>query len=241
MLADLGYAAMAVDIYGADKQSDLSFDERRSLVGFYTMDANGTDVFQSRMEKAIEIALTQDAVDPDSLAMIGYCFGGTGVMRYALSGREDVKLVAAFHGNVREEFLTGLTDTVPMPYTMVLSGGEDQAHGNQTYLESVLNDNAAEWEITRYSGVVHGFTVWDNANAYNLNADARSWTDMLTGIEAKVGKPMAAGEEEPAAPVDAPVEAPVEAPVDEAPVEAAGYSSVSMLTGIVTAIASLVL
>jgi hypothetical protein len=59
------------------------------------------------------------------------------------------------------------------------SGGADDAHGNQTELEAGLNTAKAEWEITRYSFVRHGFTSW-TSDAYSPTADYRSWQSMLT-------------------------------------------------------------
>jgi len=64
-----------------------------------------------------------------------------------------------------------------------LSGGDDDAHGNQTTLEAALNGIDADWEITRYSGVVHGFTKWDSEDAYSVMADTRSWDSMLSIFE----------------------------------------------------------
>jgi hypothetical protein len=66
-----------------------------------------------------------------------------------------------------------------------LSGGEDSSHGNQTQLEGVLTAANATWEITRYSGVQHAFTVWDDPR-YNLKADARSWESMLAVFSEKM-------------------------------------------------------
>ena len=105
-------------------------------------------------------------------------------------GRDDIKLVAAYHGNVQEQFLPPVMQDI-LPYTMVLSGGEDDAHGNQTILEDSLNMGNADWEITRYSGVFHGFTDFDG-DAYNLNADIRSWTAMLSAMEMLMASPMPA-------------------------------------------------
>jgi hypothetical protein len=69
-----------------------------------------------------------------------------------------------------------------------LSGGADDSHGNQTQLEDALNGANADWEISRYSGVLHGFTDWDAA-AYNLNADVRSWESMTTAFHEQMMMP----------------------------------------------------
>merc|ERR1712008_90129 len=104
--------------------------------------------------------------------------------QYAFSGATDVAVAVAFHG--------GLTDLPPAAPTIharvvVLSGGIDDAHGNQTELEEELDRGgggaaAAGWEITRYAGVNHGFTNWGGMG-YSLRANARSWDEMMSIFE----------------------------------------------------------
>jgi hypothetical protein len=53
--------------------------------------------------------------------------------------------------------------------------------GNETILEEALDEANADWEITRYSGIVHGFTVWDSPE-YSIRADYLSWESMLTAF-----------------------------------------------------------
>jgi Dienelactone hydrolase family len=84
-----------------------------------------------------------------------------------------------------------------------LSGGDDDAHGNQTEFEAALNAGNAIWEITRYSGVVHGFTKWDAADAYSLKADVRSWESMMTTFEQLLPVPVRLLDGEVEAPTDA--------------------------------------
>ncbi len=72
---------------------------------------------------------------------------------------------------------------------MILSGGNDGQHGNQTLVESILNEGNAEWEISRWSDVDHGFTNWAN-DAYNLRADFRSWSAFLTAMKDKMDGPI---------------------------------------------------
>lgn len=55
-------------------------------------------------------------------------------------------------------------------------------------MEDAFNSGNATWEITRYAGVNHGFTVFDG-DAYNLVADARSWDSMLTTLQELVAIP----------------------------------------------------
>lgn len=89
-----------------------------------------------------------------------------------------------------------------------LSGGADDAHGNQTELEAALTQGNAEWEITRYSGVEHGFTAW-GGGGYSLTADYRSWESMLTAFEEILPVPTMMTNS-----TDAPSPAPADAAID---------------------------
>jgi len=66
--------------------------------------------------------------------------------------------------------------------------------GNQTILEESLDSIDVDWEITRYSGVVHGFTKWDSEDAYSLTADVRSWDSMLSVFDELLDGPTRVGE-----------------------------------------------
>lgn len=175
LLAEAGYVAFAADIYGSNLQTNLTIDTRRQQAGLYRGDK---DLFVQRMARAVDLLKDHEAVDNDNIAMFGYCFGGTGMIYYAFSDRDDVKLVASFHGG-----LANLPEDIPaeiVPYVLILSGGnDDDAHGNQTILETALDAGDAEWEISRWSGVDHGFTSW-TAGAYNVRADIRSWSQTMT-------------------------------------------------------------
>jgi dienelactone hydrolase len=111
-----------------------------------------------------------EGVDGDKIALMGYCFGGTGALMYALTGVDNVQAIVSVHGGLGD-FPVG-----PMvkPRMLVLSGGEDDTATAVRDLEMTLDTGEADWEITRYSGVEHAFTVFDGP-AYNEWADLRSW------------------------------------------------------------------
>lgn len=206
LLAQEGYVAFAADIYGSDLQQVESFDVRIEQATFYR--TNYT-LFVSRIQAAVDLVAAHELVNPDEVMMLGYCFGGTGVVDYAFSGLNNVKAVVPFHGGLTS--LAPIEDDNIYPYVLIQSGGIDDAHGNNTELEISLNGANATWEITRYSGkslvgryvhnseilgtkltswtsigVDHGFTVWDAA-AYSAVADWRSWDAMLTLFEMILG------------------------------------------------------
>ena len=73
-------------------------------------------------------------------------------------------------------------------------------------MENTFNGGNATWEITRYSGVVHGYTKFSDAEAYNPVADARSWNSMLNSFNELLAVPMMDmdGTDAPEAPTAAP-------------------------------------
>lgn len=175
MLAEHGYIALAADLYGADLQREFTVSEKAQYATKYRSDP---ELYIQRIQRSIDFVLSLPEVDPDNVALIGYCLGGTGVFEYAYSGSADVKVAVSFHGGHQDL----PRPSVPIvPHVLVLSGGIDDAHGNQTKMEESLNERDASWEITRYSNVNHGYTSWSNP-AYNVVADARSWDSMMTTL-----------------------------------------------------------
>jgi dienelactone hydrolase len=176
LLAESGYVAFAADIFGKDLQTNLTMDQRINLTTTYRSDP---DLFTQRIQRAIDEVKQMPEVDSDKIGLIGYCFGGTGIIEYAFTGRDDVKIVVSFHGGLQ---------TLPQnqvdikPYVLILSGGVDDANGNQTILEMSLDNATADWEVTRYANVDHGFTKWDSS-AYTILSDARSWDSMMLAFE----------------------------------------------------------
>lgn len=112
-LANLGYVAFAADIYGADLQDIPDINTRINLTSNYR---GNTELFVQRIERAIEQVFSYDFVDTDGIAVIGYCFGGTGIIQLAFSGNRDVKVVVSFHGGLTE--LPNVTTAI-VPYTLM--------------------------------------------------------------------------------------------------------------------------
>jgi dienelactone hydrolase len=146
LLAEAGYIAFAADIYGSEYTQVEDFGMRVNLTGTYRSDY---ELFVSRIQAAVNVLANHELVDAGKILMLGYCFGGTGVVNYAFSGLQNVKAVVPFHGGLTS--LAPIQTDVIYPYVLVESGGEDDAHGNNTELEMSLNNANATWEITRYS------------------------------------------------------------------------------------------
>jgi dienelactone hydrolase len=84
--------------FRADLQEDLSNDVRLEQATLYK---SNMTLFVQRVQRAIDqVAMYSDDVSMDNLAIIGYCFGGTGVVQYGFSGATDAKVAVAFHGGL---------------------------------------------------------------------------------------------------------------------------------------------
>lgn len=181
-VAALGYVAFAVDMYGTGVNT-RDFKEAARLSGIYKGDRN---LMRQRINAALNV-LRKDSripfVDGSKVAAIGYCFGGTTVLELARSGA-DVNGVVSFHGGLD----TPNIDDAKKIKTkvLVLHGADDPYVTNEQVLafEDEMRKANVDWQLTKYSGSVHGFTNAGNGTdnskgmAYNANADRRSWEAM---------------------------------------------------------------
>jgi dienelactone hydrolase len=178
-IAQLGYVALAADIYG-DGHVTTDPNEAGKLAGKFRSDRN---LLRARTQAALDTLKARPQVDPSKTAAIGYCFGGTAVLELARSGA-DVNGVVSFHGGL----------DAPMPAKkgdvkakiLILTGGDDPFAPKEQVqaAEKEFKDAGAEVKVVTYPGAVHAFT---NPNAdkvgikgigYNKEADEKSWEEM---------------------------------------------------------------
>ena len=179
-LAQLGYAALAIDIYSKGVRPKNS-DEAAKQAGYYK---EHRDILRRRAEAGLDTLKNESVVDPQRLAAIGYCFGGTTVLEMARAGMPLVGVVS-FHG--------GLATNMPAvnkgdirAKVLVLHGADDpfESPDEIDSFKKELNAASADWQMVYYSGAVHSFTRKDAGNdnskgvAYNERADKRSWEAM---------------------------------------------------------------
>jgi dienelactone hydrolase len=178
---EFGFVGFAADIYGIDLHNVTDRAQRDELLDLYRLNAT---LYTERIQAAIDLVASFETVDADNIAIIGYCFGGTGVLTYSLSGLDSVKAAVSFHGGLATIPAAG---PVIVPKILVLSGGEDDMSTDIVDLEETLNSVNASWEITRYSGIEHAFTVFGD-DRYNEWADMRSWESMRGFLEEALAK-----------------------------------------------------
>lgn len=182
MLAELGYTALALDMFGDGKTAD----HPKEAMGFVQEVMSGAGVATARFDKALEILRQHPTVNPDNLGAIGYCFGGSIVLNMARMGKE-LDGVVSFHGG-----LSSLTPAKPGEVdarVLVLHGADDSMNP-----DSVVNAFKAEmesanvnYEFIAYKGAKHSFTnphadsmgrALGMDIAYDAESDKKSWEEM---------------------------------------------------------------
>ncbi|MGA2152580.1 MAG: dienelactone hydrolase family protein, partial [Geobacteraceae bacterium] len=94
-LAQLGYVAFCLDMYGKGK---VTADPK--VAGEWaSVFRNDRPMGRAQAAAGPEVLKSRPQVDPARIAAIGYCFGGTVVLEMARSGA-DLKGVVSFHGGL---------------------------------------------------------------------------------------------------------------------------------------------
>lgn len=173
--AGLGYVVFAADIYGKEiRPKDTK--EAAKLANKYKSDRK---LFRERLNLALEELKKNENVDSTKIAVVGYCFGGTGAIELARSGANILGAVS-FHG--------GLDSPKPEDgknikcKILALCGAIDPAVSPEDIVafEAELNQAKVDYQIIRYSNTVHSFTEQSAGSdsskgaAYNANSDKRS-------------------------------------------------------------------
>jgi dienelactone hydrolase len=178
-LAEMGYVALAIDMYG-DGKIAAHPDEAKKYMS--EMLANLDSAVQ-RFKAAQTLLMNDPRVDGSKLAAIGYCFGGAVVLHMARIG-DDLDAVASFHGN--------LVPQIPMKKDafagqMLVATGGDDPFVPPEQVEAFKQEMAAadqNYELVIYPGAKHAFTNPAATDAgkqyhlpleYNAEADAASW------------------------------------------------------------------
>ena len=182
MLAELGYTALAVDMYGEGKKADHPEDAQKFAGAIFSNVKTGEDRFLA----AYDFLKKHETVDPKNIAAVGYCFGGAVVLHMARIGT-DLKAVASFHGGIQP--IVPAEEGKVKAYLLVCNGADDP-FVTQEQIDAFKQEMAnakVEYEFINYEGAVHSFTnptadsVGKKFNmplAYNEKADKESWQEM---------------------------------------------------------------
>lgn len=177
MLAELGYVAFAVDLYG---EPNPPLERAKALVKELRADLT---TLRGRVDAALDLLVAHPAVDARRTAAIGFCFGGTAVLELARSGA-DVACVVGFHAGLDT---TAPEDARAIKGKVLVCQGEQDPVVTARHRDAFAAEMAAagvDWQMMLLGGVGHSFTnryidaMGFPGFAYDAVADRRSWLAM---------------------------------------------------------------
>ena len=182
MLAELGYTALAVDMYGDGKQADHP-DTAGKFAGEVMQNMESA---KARFTAAMDVLKKHRTVDATKIAAIGYCFGGGVVLNMARLG-VDLKGVVSFHGSLSTQIPA---QPGAIKAKILVCHGADDPFIPQEQVDAFkaeMQKAGADFRFVAYPGATHSFTS-PEADAlgekfglpikYNADADRESWQDM---------------------------------------------------------------
>ena len=177
-LANAGYFAFAIDLYGKGIRGNNP-EESSKLMNELTADRT---LLSDRINHCLSLLKNNKLVDKNMIAAIGYCFGGKCVLDLARSGAE-LNLIVSFHGIYDRPNINNPNE-IKTPL-LILHGDEDPYATEQDLrkLLSELKEKKAQWFVHVFGGVAHAFTNPDaddesNGLKYNRDAMHMSWKIM---------------------------------------------------------------
>ncbi|MEO1131550.1 MAG: dienelactone hydrolase family protein, partial [Cyanobacteria bacterium J06639_1] len=180
-IAQLGYVAVAVDVYGQGIRGNPLGDNSHLMAPLL----QDRRVLRDRLQAGYAAIGAMDAVDSTRIGAIGYCFGGLCALDLARSVPPSLKGVVSFHGG-----LAGfdLADTRPIEAAILIEHGWDDPLAPQDVFlafASEMDERKADWQAHVHGGALHAFT-FEAANMpekglqYHEAAARRSWRSMAT-------------------------------------------------------------
>jgi dienelactone hydrolase len=176
-LAGLGYAALAMDLWGSRAQI-TEMPKVMDAIGAMIADRA---TWMGRVGAALDTLADQPEVDAAKLAAIGYCFGGASVLEFARTGG-GVLGVGSFHGALNPLGADWSSERTKGKL-LICTGSDDPlvpAAAIAAFQENIAG-SGVDWELNLYSGTKHSFTnpAFQGAAAnemieYNAQSDRRS-------------------------------------------------------------------
>ena len=177
-LAQLGYVAFALDMYG-NGQTAKDHNEAGKLMNALMTNPQA----MGRVQAAVAVLKKDPHCDGNKLAAIGYCMGGAMALQMPFAGI-PLKGVASFHA-----VLSPATPKDPKPIDaltkiIVFTGADDPmaTHDQVGAFIDAMRKSNADYQVIIYGNTRHAFTNPDADKKglpplkYDANADQRSWT-----------------------------------------------------------------
>lgn len=167
-----GYIAFIADIYG---EGNIPTDNASAakVAGYYKQDFKA---YQKRISLALE-QLKKSGANPEKIAVIGYCFGGSGALE-AARGKLPIVGVVSIHGGLAKD---PARMNEPLSAKILVEHPADDASVKpEDYAQLVkeMNDGKADWQIITYSNSKHTFTNPKSPD-YNAVMAKRAWNHTM--------------------------------------------------------------
>lgn len=167
-----GYIAFVADIYG---EGNIPADNAAAakIAGQYKQDYKA---YQQRITAALE-ELKKQGANTDKIAVIGYCFGGTGALEAARAGL-PVAGVVSVHGGLAK----GIDRlNVPIKTKVLVENPADDESVKPEDLSNLITElktGKTDWQIITYANSKHTFTSPESPD-YNEVMAKRAWNHTL--------------------------------------------------------------
>lgn len=178
-LAEMGYIAFAVDMYGKGIRPQTA-QEASQQAGIYRSDR---ELMRNRVLAGLEVLREHSLSDAAHIAAIGYCFGGGTVLELARSGA-DIAGVVSFHGNLDTP---DPSDAENIKCKILVCHGAADPHVPDKQVDAFMQEMSSagvDFQFIAYGGAVHSFTNPNSGDdpssgvAYDADAARRSWEHM---------------------------------------------------------------
>jgi len=171
-----GFIAFVADIYG---EGNIPADNAAAakIAGTYKQDYKA---YQQRISVALE-ELKKQGANPDKIAVIGYCFGGTGALETARAGF-PVAGVVSIHGGLAKG-----NDRLNVPIktkVLVENPADDESVKPEDMMNLIaeLKTGKTDFQIITYANSKHTFTSPESPD-YNEVMAKRAWNHTLTFLK----------------------------------------------------------
>lgn len=179
-LAELGYIAMAVDMYGDGKTGEDPKTAEALATPYY----KDPTLSKTRLDAALSKLKEFSQVDTANIAAIGYCYGGFIVLNAAKLGAA-LKGVVSFHGD-----LSGVPIKKELLKAKILvchGEADDFVNPEVAGFKKSMDSAGVDYTFKSYPNATHAFTnpgatekgkKFNMPIQYNAAADTASWKDM---------------------------------------------------------------
>ena len=197
-LAQLGYVAVSIDVYGKD-DGKLRITSNPEQAGKWAGEVSSTpSAMRERAAAGYKVLTDLPQVDLSRTAAIGYCMGGTVALELARTGA-PLNAVVTFHASTIAAKVPADNKTIKA--SVLICHGQDDTFVADEQIKSFhsqMKEAGVNYQFISYSGAVHSFT---NAGAdafkipgvaYQKEADHRSWEAMQSLFREKFNASAAA-------------------------------------------------